>query len=346
MHDKGIEWRSMVSALRISAPKKKRPSIVTIGGGTGQFTLLSGLKKYPVDLTAVVTMSDNGGSTGQLRDELGVLPPGDLRQCLVALSEADDVMRDLFTHRFTNGKLAGHNVGNLLISALAQTTGSLDLALERAGEILKIRGQVLPVTLNDVNLIMELQNGKKLQGEQSVSTCELISRFGIKKMYLHPEAKINKKVRTALSTADLIVIGPGNFYSSVIPNFLVSGMTRAYIQAKAKKVFVAGLMNKHGQQDDFTVGTYIQSFMTITKVPAPDVVLYNTVTPAPSLLKRYVDEGNPVSFRTSDIPRTCHAIGADLLASGVAKTKKVDLLRRTLIRHDPDKLARAIMELL
>lgn len=350
MPQRGVECACMASAKTARAPearaKKKRPLIVTIGGGTGQFTLLSGLKKYPVDLVAVVTMSDNGGSTGELRDELGILPPGDLRQCLVALSGADDIMRQLFTHRFHKGKLSGHNVGNLLIGALEQITGSLDRALATASEILRIRGSVLPVTLEKVDLVMELRNGKKLTGEQSVTQFQLLSRFGIKKMYLEPGGTLNPKVKAVLGNADLIVIGPGNFYSSIMPNFLVRGMVPALNRAKGKKVFIANLMNKHGQQDDFTVGTYIQAFTKLTQVCTPDYVLFNTTVPASRLLRRYVDEGEPIPYLPSDMPKHCVPIGADLLAEGVAKVSAVDKLRRTLIRHDPDKLARAIMKLL
>src|SRR3989344_2371375 len=230
---------------------KSKPKVVVMGGGTGTFTVLSGLKHYPVDLTAIVTMADDGGSTGRLRDEFGVLPPGDLRQCLVALSEAGEVMRKLFNHRFDSGELAGHNFGNIFISTLEQVTGSLDQALDVAGRLLNIRGRVIPVTLSKVGLIAELKNGKVLEGESALSDYQLVSRFGIKKIYLKPKAKANKKAIDAIEDADLVVVGPGNLYASLIPNFLVDGIGRALVASKAKKVYVANLMNKNGHTDDF-----------------------------------------------------------------------------------------------
>src|SRR3989338_8459514 len=219
--------------------------IVVIGGGTGTFTVLSGLKHYHAELTAIGTMADNGGSTGRLRDEFGVLPPGDLRQCLVALSEADTVMRKLFNHRYEHGDLAGHNFGNIFISTLEQVTGSLDKALHVAGKILQIHGQVIPVTLDKVRLVAELKNGKVLKGESALSDYQLVSRFGIKKIYLAPKAKANPEALRAIMEADLVIVGPGNLYASLIPNFLVHGVGNALVKSGAKKVYIANLMNKN-----------------------------------------------------------------------------------------------------
>src|SRR3989344_4979378 len=159
---------------------EERKNVVVIGGGTGTFTVLTGLKHHPVDLTAIVSMADDGGSTGMLRDEYGVLPPGDLRQCLVALSEADFVMRDLFNQRYAKGNLSGHNFGNIFISTLEQVTGSLDKALEVAGQVLNIRGRVIPVTLDKITLSAELKNGKVLRGESEFMEYQLVSKYGIK----------------------------------------------------------------------------------------------------------------------------------------------------------------------
>src|SRR6185436_7247989 len=223
--------------------------VVTIGGGTGTFTVLSGLKKYPLELTAIISMADDGGSTGRLRDEFGVLPPGDLRQGLVALSEDGSTMRKLFNHRYEKGGLEGHSFGNLFISTLEQVTGNLDKALDVAGEILKIRGRVVPVTLTKVKLVTELKNGKMLEGEDVLGNYQLVSRFGIKRIYLKPKAQPNPKALQAIKEADVIVIGPGDLYTTMIPNLLVIG--KAIAKSKAKKIFVANLMNKHGHTDDF-----------------------------------------------------------------------------------------------
>lgn len=324
----------------------KKKKIVVIGGGTGTFTVLSGLKKYPdLDLTAIVTMADDGGSTGILRDEFGVLPPGDLRQCLVALSEESDVLRQLFNHRYDRGTLEGHNFGNIFISTLEQVTGNLDSALDFVGEILKIRGKVLPVTLNKIRLVTKLKNGKILNSEHELSSYQLISRFGIQEMKLTPRAKINKKAAAAIQDADLVVIGPGNLYASLIPNFLVEGVSAALRTSKAKKVYVANLMNKHGHTDDFTVAHYIAALeQYIGNVIT--TVIHNTKLPPKALVRRYSEEGTPVPIAHGISKKTFTIVGADVLADTLYAPSKKDPLRRTLIRHDSDKLAKVILEIL
>ena len=328
--------------------EQKIKKVVVIGGGTGTFTVLTGLKRYPVDLTAIVTMADDGGSTGRLRDEFGVLPPGDLRQCLVALSDADLVMRKLFNHRFNKGGLSGHSFGNIFISTLEQVTGSLDKALVVAGSILNIRGRVVPVTLNKVTLVTELKNGKVLHGESELSEYQLVSRFGIKKIALRPVAKANPKALLAIKEADMIIVGPGNLYASLIPNFLVSGIGRAFVQSKAKKIYIANLMNKDGHTDDFSVSDYVnilEEFIGGGETVF-DTVIYNTKQPAQVLLKKYADEGSPVYVTAKCQRADFKLVGAELLRNGLNKNPKHDFIRRTLIRHDPDKLAKVIMRLL
>ena len=317
--------------------------VVTIGGGTGTFTVLSGLKKYPLELTAIISMADDGGSTGRLRDEFGVLPPGDLRQGLVALSGAGPVMRKLFNHRYERGGLEGHSFGNLFISTLERVTGSLDKALDVAGSILNIRGRVVPVTLTKIKLITELKNGKMLEGEDMLGNYQLVSRFGIKRIYLKPKAKPNPKALAAIKEADIIVIGPGDLYTTMIPNLLVVG--KAIAKSRAKKIYVASLMNKHGHTDNFSVFDYIQTLEhVIGKKKVFDVVIYNTKKPARSLVKKYSDEGEPVLLGQAQRKKPFKLIGATLLADGIAKKSKSDRALHSLIRHDPDKLARAILK--
>lgn len=320
--------------------------VVIIGGGTGTFTVLSGLKKYPVDLTSIVTMADDGGSTGRLRDELGVLPPGDLRQSLVALSEADAVMRKLFNHRYHQGGLAGHSFGNIFISTLEQITGSLDKALDLVGNILKIKGRVIPVTLTKVKLITELENGKMIEGEDVLANYQLVSRFGIKRIYLKPKAQPNPKALAAIKEADLIIVGPGNLYRSLVPNFLVAGIGKALAKSKAKKIYVCNLMNKHGHTDDFHVSDYINILEKIIgKKDLFDIVVFNKKKPPQALLKKYLDEGTPVLCGPDCKKRAYKLVGADLLARGVVKRAKGDRVDHSLIRHDPVKLARVLMTL-
>jgi uncharacterized cofD-like protein len=329
--------------------QKKLPKVVVIGGGTGSFTLLSGLKKYPIDLTAIVTMADDGGSTGILRDEYGVLPPGDVRQCLVALSEADETMRKLFTHRYDRGGFKGHAFGNIFLSTLEQVTGSLEEAIESLSAILKVKGRVIPVTLDKISLVARLGNGKVLRGESAVMNYQLVSRYGIESLRLTPSARANPKALRALKDADLIVVGPGKFYSSLLPNFLVEEVGRAFVASRAKKVYVVNLMSQQGHTDDFSVTDYPRTLEKYLprrgERPVFDTVVYNTTRPPKALLRRYADEGEYVVHRPEiDTPYTM--VGKDLLAKGVAKTPRKDLLRRTLIRHDPDKLARAVFDIL
>lgn len=332
------------SAADGDAPR--RPKIVVIGGGTGTFTVLSGLKRYPVDLTAVVAMSDDGSSTGRLRDEYGVLPPGDLRQCLVALSEADGYMRELFNFRFDRGDLKGHSFGNILISTLEQITGSIDQALVHAADILKIRGAVVPVTLDNVRLVTELVNGKRLEGEHELDDYQLISKFGIKRMTLTPTARANKRALAAIKEADLVIIGPGSLYTSLVPNLLVRGIPRALAKTSAHIVFICNLMNKHGQTDDFTLPDYVRTLEAVAGFRIFDTMLYNTKRPPARLLKKYMDEGEPIARGLHSALAGRAVVGRDLLADAITPRKAGDRVVRTLIRHDPDKLAKAIMELI
>ena len=317
--------------------------VVVIGGGTGTFTVLSGVKHYPLDLTAIVTMADDGGSTGRLRDEFGVLPPGDLRQCLVALSGADLVMRKLFNHRFEKGELAGHSFGNIFISTLEQVAGSLDSALDITADILNISGRVIPVTLTKVNMVTELKNGKVLHGESALGDYQLLSRFGVKSIKLSPKPKANPKALAAIAEADCIIVGPGNLYRSLIPNFLVPGIGAALAHAKGKKIYIANLMNKHGHTDDFSVSDYVRTLEgMIGKSDVFDVVIYNTKRPPAKLVRTYADEGEPVLCTEECLRSSFELVGANLLSEKLAKTAKKDLIYRTLIRHDSEKLARII----
>ncbi len=318
---------------------RETQNIVVIGGGTGSFTVLSGLRHLPYQLSAIVTMADDGGSTGRLRDEYGVLPPGDLRQCLVALSDADHTLRTLFNHRYDKGELAGHSFGNLFLSTLEQTTGSLDRALEVAGEILRIRGRVIPVTLSKVDLVTELKNGKVIHGESALGDYQLLSRFGVRKIQLSPKPSANPKAIRAILEADAIIVGPGNLYRSLLPNFLVPGIGAALKKAKGKKIYVANLMNKNGHTDDFSVSDHVRVLEdAIGKRGVFDTVVHNTKRPPQALLKKYADEGTPVTLTSECLSASFELVGANLLSETLGTQKKHDIYR-TLIRHDQEKLA-------
>ena len=328
---------------RYSCRMKK---IVTIGGGTGRFGVLLGLKRYPVELSAIVSMFDDGGSTGRLRDELGVLPSGDLRQSLIALGESGTLMRELFSHRYENGGLEGHNFGNIFISTLEKITGSIDKALEVAGTILNIKGRVIPVTLDHAKLVTELNNGIVIEGEDALGEYQLVSKFGIKKIALKPKAAAHPKALAELKKADIITVGPGDLYTSLVPNFLVEGFSDAFVKSKAQKVYIANLMNLHGHTDDFTVADHVHALeKVIGKEGVFDTIVYNTKMPPPALVKKYAEEGEPVIFdeQAFSTPRTF--VGADILADDIVKKSKGDALRRVLIRHSPEKLAKVLATL-
>lgn len=322
--------------IRASAKKK----IVVVGGGTGNFVVLQGLKKYPVDLTAIVSMADDGGSTGILRDELGVLPPGDVRQCLVALSNSSRLMRSLMNYRFENGGLGGHSFGNLLLSALEKVTGSFEKAVEEAGKILYIKGKVIPITTHQVRLKMVLNNRKILEGEKEIYLSQEIDE-GYKTIYLEPHPKVNPRVLEEIHNADLIVIGPGGLYTSLIPNLLVEGVCEAIRRSPAPKIFVVNLMNRRGQTTGFKTSHYLSKFASFLGKDIFDFVLINSQKPPKELIDVYAGEGDLVE---NDIENDGRIVSADMLGA-VAIEAKIDLIKRSLIRHDSKKLAQELMKI-
>ncbi|MBI3638505.1 YvcK family protein, partial [Candidatus Wolfebacteria bacterium] len=253
----------------------KNKNIVTIGGGTGSFTLLSGLKKYPINLSAIVSMADDGGSTGVLRDELGVLPPGDVRQCLVALSESSETLRELFNYRFESGGLKGHNFGNLFLSALEKISGGFQKGVEESGKILNVKGEVIPVTESDVKLVMKLKNKEVLNGEDEIGHNYEIQKIGIEKLFLTPKPKPNKKAVSAIKKADAIIIGPGKLYCSILPNLLVKEISGAIKKSKAQIIFVCNLFNKKGETDKFSMSDYVKEIEKYIGKNRIDYVIYN-----------------------------------------------------------------------
>ncbi len=313
--------------------------VVVIGGGTGNFVVLRGLKKYPLDLTAIVSMADDGGSTGILRDELGVLPPGDVRQCLVALSNSSRLMRSLMNYRFENGGLGGHSFGNLLLSALEKVTGSFEKAVEEAGKILYIKGKVIPVTTNQVRLKMVLNNRKVLEGEKEVYLSQEID-LGYKMIFLEPFPKVNPRVIEEIQSADLIVIGPGGLHTSLIPNLLVEGVSEAVVKSDAKRVYVVNLMNRKGQTTGYKSSDYLKELIRYMGKDVFDHILINVQKPAKELIDVYSEEGELVE---NDLEGD-RVILADLLGR-LAEEPKKELLKRNLIRHDSKKLAQELMKI-
>ncbi|MFA6319628.1 MAG: gluconeogenesis factor YvcK family protein [archaeon] len=293
--------------------------IVVIGGGTGSFNILSGLKNFPFELTSIVSMMDSGGSTGILRDEFGILPPGDARRCLVALSDSP-LMRTLFEYRFTKGKtLQGHSVGNLLLTALNEILGREDKAILSASEILRIKGKVLPVTMGNCHLGAELLNGKKIKRESK------IGNERVKKLFLTKKVKLFPPARKAILEADYIILGPGDFYTSILPNLLVKGTKESIKKSKAKTIFVCNIMTK-GETKNFTANDFVLELVKYLKIN-PDYVLMNNKKPRTKVINRYKKEGSEF---------------VEPNYNGIKK----DLLRKTdYARHDSEKLANEIFQI-
>ena len=322
--------------------------IVVIGGGTGSFTLLSGLKNYTHNITALVNMVDDGGSTGQLRDELGVLPAGDIRQCLVALSTSPKV-RELFNYRFDEGSMRGHAFGNLFMAALEKMTGSFAEAVELASEVLGVNGRVYPITLDDTTMTTKLRDGTVVEGQHAAESL-IIPRGERPWLELQPPAMINPRARQAILDADLVVIAPGLLYGSLAPALLVHGVTRALAETKAKKVYVCNLVNKPGQTDDFTVSDYADEIERFSGIQL-DYVLYNNHRPSQKLIDRYAKDGEMLVEWDKEALKKKHfyASGKRLIAdtAWVNTNAASDPLasQRSLIRHDADRVARELMRI-
>lgn len=321
---------------------KSEKKLVVIGGGTGSFTLLKSLKDYFTDITALVNMVDDGGSTGILRDELGVLPPGDVRQCLVALSNSPQV-RDLFNYRFEEGSFEGHAFGNILMAALEKMTGSFTEGVEVASKILNITGKVEPAILNDVQLCMKTSDADVVKGQSNIEQ----SGFASSKpeFWLEPSPEVNPEALLALHYADVIVIAPGNLYASLAPVLLVPEISSAIIASKAPKIFVSNLVTKPGQTDNFAVNDFASEIERFIGADCLDVVLYNNMQPSKYLLDKYASQGEfGVQFDESVLESAHYkAIGGNFIGE-IFKPSKKDLLKRTLIRHDSEAIASAILE--
>jgi uncharacterized cofD-like protein len=326
---------------------KSRQKIVVIGGGTGTFVALSGLKKYNVDLSAIITMMDSGGSSGKLRDELGVLPPGDVRQCLVALAKSPKLLRDMFNYRFEEGGLKGHTFGNIFLSTLTKTTGSMKKAIEEVGKILLIQGRVIPVTYDKSDLCIELEDGTIIEGETHIDEVESREqRAKIKRAFLKPAIGANPDAEEAIKEADAIIIGPGDLYTSIIPNLLVAGIQKAIKSSKGKKIYVLNLMTKYGQTTKHTAKDHIEDLEHYIGQEELDVVLVNKKMPKEETLAWYKDfDEHPVEDNLGN-ENSFLVVRQNLIKDLVLEISPSDNLKRSIIRHDSDKLAKAIMEIL
>ncbi len=309
-------------------------SIVVIGGGTGLSVLLKGLKKFSTDLTAVVTVSDDGGSSGRLRTDLGMLPPGDIRNCLVALAETETLMDRIFQHRFHRGEgIEGHNLGNLLLAAMCEITGDFVSAIREVSKVLKVRGKVIPSTLDQVILGAEMKDGALITGETAIRSYHA----GIGRLFLIPEHCLPvPDTIEAILDADAVILGPGSLYTSIIPNLLVRGVGAALADSKAVKIYVSNIMTEQGETDDFTAYDHLQTIMSYTDTPIIDYVVVNTGVIDHDRLQRYqLEQAAPVALCQEKIEQMgIKVTGRDLVSD------------EEVAWHDADKLARVIMEII
>jgi uncharacterized cofD-like protein len=329
-------------------PNKTDIKIAVIGGGTGSFTMLSALKHHTRQLAAIVNMADDGGSTGVLRDELGTLPPGDVRQCLVALSDSAKI-RDLFDYRFEEGTLRGHSFGNILLTALEKVTGSFSEAVATASEILRIDGTVVPATLDDIRLKMEWSETSLILNGERVIDADYF-RYDPRQAHLSlvPTPKPNRIAIKAINEANIIVIAPGDLYTSLGPLLVIDGIGEALKQSKAMKIYVSNLVTKDGQTAGFTVSDHVSEIERFAGRKFLDYVLYNKQKPTEKVAARYEKEKDYLVEADIDVMNKAHyvAIGGDFLGE-MAKKNKADTLpvTRSLIRHDAEVVAKTIVEI-
>ncbi len=305
--------------------------VLAVGGGTGLPILLRGLKRYTGDITAIVTVTDDGGSSGRLRGELGIPPPGDIRNCLVALAGAEPLMEKLFQYRFDKGTLSGHSFGNLFIGALTEILGDFEAAVRAASAVLRVHGRVLPSTADDVQLEAVLEDGTVVTGETSISG----SGKAIRRVYLKPsDCKPVPAVLYAIREADLIVLGPGSLYTSIIPNILIQGVASAIRESSARVVMVVNIMTQPGETDKYTAYDHLKAVTEHLGDGLIEFLCVNTGLISEERLERYAKKGSyPVVVDRERIEAT----GVTLIEGDVVS-------HGDFIRHDPDRLARCLLQ--
>ncbi len=322
---------------RYRGPSGKGPKITAIGGGTGLSTMLRGLKRHTNNLTAIVTVADDGGGSGVLRQELGMLPPGDVRNCLEALANVEPLMAELLHYRFTEGSLKGQSFGNLFLAALDGISGSFDQAVSRMGQVLAITGRVIPVTTSNVQLEAEFENGVKVLGESKIFFCKKREDCRIRRVRLLPERPpALEAALEAIREADMILLGPGSLYTSIIPNLLVDGIAEAIAASPALKIYIANVMTQEGETEGCTAADHIRALFQHSMPDLFRLCLVNSSPIPQEVLARYAQEGaEPLRFDKAK----CAGLGVELVS------RPVSAVRDGYVRHDSELLAAALLEL-
>lgn len=316
-------------------------NIVAIGGGTGLSVLLRGLKEKTQNITAIVTVADDGGGSGRLREDLGMLPPGDIRSCLVALANTEPTMEKLLQYRFKEGSLKGQNFGNLFLAAMNEIHGSFEKAVEETSNVLKITGKVLPVTLDNITLIAELEDGSIIEGESKIPLLSIKKKSKIKRIRTNPEISYPlKDAIDAILSADIIILGPGSLYTSIIPNLLVKDMVDIINNSKAKVVYVCNVMTQPGETDDFGVKDHVEAILNHSVNGFIDYCIVNNEEIPPNILSKYIgDKARPIYPKDADIAYL-EEKGIKVIADDFINIKD------DLIRHNAKKLSETIIDLI
>lgn len=329
--------------------KKKTKKVVVIGGGTGTIPVLTGLKQFSdLDISVIVSMTDDGGSNAVIRDEFGLLPLSDLRKSIIALAQTNDhLLREIFTYRFSKGNgLEGHTLGNLILMGLADITGSEESAVEGVSELFNVRGRVVPVTLEHTKLVAEYTDGTRIEGEHVIDEPEdRRPKARIEKLLLSPIVPANPEALDALVQADIIIAGPGDLYTSTLANIVVEGIPEAIQKSRGLFVFISNLMTKQGQTHDFKVSHHVQELIKYAG-RVPDVVVVHQGVFDSEIVKKYHARGeNPVADDLEG-KQDFRVERANLVAQDEVVRQKGDVLMRSLIRHDAKKLARVLYKII
>lgn len=310
--------------------------VVVIGGGTGLSTMLRGLKQYTSHITAIVTVGDDGGGSGKLREDLGMLPPGDIRNCILALADTEPLMEDLLQYRFTEGSLKGQCFGNLFLAAMAGISENFEDAVQKMSSVLAVKGKVLPVTLDDMKLVAELENGETIEGESKIPSEVIVRKTRIKKLAIKPiDAKPLEEAIKAINNADVIIMGPGSLYTSIIPNLLVKGIPEAICKSPAKKVYISNVMTQPGETDGFKVSNHLKVLMDYGVAGNIDYVIANNGIIPPDIKEKYARENAElVVLDYENISNlNVNVIEADLIK-----------ITKRYVKHNAEKLAELIMK--
>lgn len=328
----GKENETILESLYRRRKLNRGPKIVAVGGGTGLSMLLKGIKKITNNVTAIVTVGDDGGSSGRLREEMGVLPPGDIRNCIAALADDEDLVTKLFQYRFKTGEgLEGHSFGNLFLSALCSITGDMYRAVKESSNVLSIRGRVLPSTLDDMKLAAEMEDGRIIRGESNIPE----ANGKVKRLFTDPEnCKPLEDVIEAIKDADLIILGPGSLFTSVIPNLLIKEIAQEIINSTAKKIYVCNIMTQPGETDEYSVSDHVKKIIEhVGDAKIVDAVLVNDSLPENLAEKYELANSFPVKIDTEEVKK---------LGVKVVPKKLIEESKEGFVRHSSNRVARAI----